>query len=147
MNEARKFLFETYEVDASDPNVKKAIKNNGIVEVEFYDEYKAPYVIEYPIIYHYYHYYPWYQPCQPYYPCQPYTPSWTYCSTTDGSNYSSSGINRQWYHLFGHQIIRADNSAPITANIFHSNAQNKLFSQDVDNSMIDGYMSEAQAAI
>jgi hypothetical protein len=39
-DEARKFLFETYEVDGNDPNVKQAIKLNGVIEVEFYDEYK-----------------------------------------------------------------------------------------------------------
>jgi len=39
-DEAKKFLFETYEVDGADDNVKRAIQNNGVVEVEFYDEYK-----------------------------------------------------------------------------------------------------------
>ena len=38
-DEARKFLFETYNVDANDPNVKAAIVQNGSVEVEFYQEY------------------------------------------------------------------------------------------------------------
>ena len=36
-----KFLFSTYEVGASN-EVKKAIANNGDVEIEFYDEYIAP---------------------------------------------------------------------------------------------------------
>ena len=40
LDEARKFLFETYEVDGSDSNVKEAIKNNGEVEVQFFEEYK-----------------------------------------------------------------------------------------------------------
>jgi len=39
-DEAKKFLFETYEVDSNDANVREAIKMNGIVEVEFFDEYK-----------------------------------------------------------------------------------------------------------
>jgi len=39
-DEARKFLFETYEVDGNNPSVKKAIALNGIVDVEFFDEYK-----------------------------------------------------------------------------------------------------------
>lgn len=39
-DEARKFLFETYEVDGNNPSVKQAIKLNGVVDVEFYDEYK-----------------------------------------------------------------------------------------------------------
>jgi hypothetical protein len=38
LNEARKFLFETYEVDGSDPNVQKAIADNGEVDVKFYSE-------------------------------------------------------------------------------------------------------------
>ena len=38
INEARKFIFETYEVDKDDPNVQRAIKDNGKVEVEFYME-------------------------------------------------------------------------------------------------------------
>lgn len=41
-DEARKFLFETYNVDANDPNVKAAIAKNGSVEVEFYQEYVRP---------------------------------------------------------------------------------------------------------
>lgn len=39
-DEARKFLFETYTVDGNDEQTKKAIALNGIVEVEFFDEYK-----------------------------------------------------------------------------------------------------------
>jgi len=38
LNEARKFIFSTYTVDKKDPNVQKAIKDNGKVEVEFYQE-------------------------------------------------------------------------------------------------------------
>lgn len=38
LNEARKFVFSTYTVDKKDPNVRKAIKDNGKVEVEFYQE-------------------------------------------------------------------------------------------------------------
>lgn len=40
LDEARKFQFETYEVDGNDPNTQQAIRNNGDVEVEFYDEVK-----------------------------------------------------------------------------------------------------------
>lgn len=39
LNEARKFLFETYEVSSDDPNVQKAIAKNGDVEIEFYTEW------------------------------------------------------------------------------------------------------------
>ena len=38
IDEARKFIFETYQVDKNDPNSERAIKNNGKVEVEFHDE-------------------------------------------------------------------------------------------------------------
>jgi len=39
LNEAKRFLFETYEVDGSNPGVQKAIANNGQVSVKFYNEY------------------------------------------------------------------------------------------------------------
>ena len=39
LDEAKKFLFETYEVNSADPNVQRAIQNNGDVEIEFYQEY------------------------------------------------------------------------------------------------------------
>ena len=39
LNEARRFLFETYEVDGNNPGVQKAIANNGQVSVKFYSEY------------------------------------------------------------------------------------------------------------
>lgn len=38
LNEARKFIFSTYTVDKKNPNVREAIKDNGKVEVEFYQE-------------------------------------------------------------------------------------------------------------
>lgn len=38
LNEARKFLFETYEVNGESKQVKNAIKNNGFIEVRFYKE-------------------------------------------------------------------------------------------------------------
>ncbi len=38
LDEAKKFVFETYEVDKANPNVQRAIRKNGIVDVEFYDE-------------------------------------------------------------------------------------------------------------
>ena len=38
INEARKFIFETYDVDKSDQNVQRAIQGNGKVEVDFYQE-------------------------------------------------------------------------------------------------------------
>lgn len=85
-DEAKKFCFETYEVDAKDPNVSKAIEMNGIVDVEFYDEYKEPYVVQYPV-YHYHHYYPWYVP---YYTTP--TIMWTSGTYTANANSFSSGV-------------------------------------------------------
>jgi len=38
INEAKKFVFEIYSVDKSDPNVQRAIADNGDVEVGFYSE-------------------------------------------------------------------------------------------------------------
>jgi hypothetical protein len=38
LDEARKFKFETYEVNTKSKEVQEAIKNNGVVEVEFYEE-------------------------------------------------------------------------------------------------------------
>jgi hypothetical protein len=38
LNEARKFKFEVYEVNSPSKEVQEAIKNNGEVIVEFYDE-------------------------------------------------------------------------------------------------------------
>lgn len=37
-NEARKFLFETYEVNGDSEQVQNAIKHNGVVEISFYKE-------------------------------------------------------------------------------------------------------------
>jgi len=39
-DEARKFLFETYEINGADAAAKAAIAKNGAVDVEFFDEYK-----------------------------------------------------------------------------------------------------------
>jgi hypothetical protein len=39
LNEAKRFLFETYEVDGNNPGVQKAIANNGQVSIKFYSEY------------------------------------------------------------------------------------------------------------
>lgn len=38
LNEAKKFVFETYSVDGDDRNVQRAIADNGEVEVEFFME-------------------------------------------------------------------------------------------------------------
>lgn len=57
---AKKFLFETYEVDSEDSDVKAAIQNNGAVEVDFYDEDVTPSylpLISYPYNYNTYTYY------------------------------------------------------------------------------------------
>lgn len=40
---ARKFLFETYEVNGNNPDVRKAIEYNGNVSVKFYGEYISYY--------------------------------------------------------------------------------------------------------
>jgi len=40
LDNARKFLFDTYTVDGNDSNTRHAIEKNGLVEVEFYEEKK-----------------------------------------------------------------------------------------------------------
>jgi hypothetical protein len=40
LDEAKKFLFETYEVNGNDKGVRKAIMSNGDVAVKFYEEQK-----------------------------------------------------------------------------------------------------------
>jgi hypothetical protein len=42
LNEARKFLFETYEVDGNNGDVQRAIANNGDVAIKFYCETPPP---------------------------------------------------------------------------------------------------------
>lgn len=44
LDDAKKFLFETYNVDGGSYEVLDAIRNNGEVNVEFYDEYVKPQV-------------------------------------------------------------------------------------------------------
>ena len=39
LDDAKKFLFETYEVDGNNPSVQKAIIENGKVSIKFYSEY------------------------------------------------------------------------------------------------------------
>lgn len=42
LNEAKKFLFETYKVSGDNSEIKKAIEKNGNISVKFYQEYVAP---------------------------------------------------------------------------------------------------------
>jgi len=81
-DEARKFLFETYEVDGNDSNVKKAIEENGKVEVEFYAEYQPSF----------------YSPTYTYYPQEPWwywnpTHIYVYSSHTGGYVNPSTTVN------------------------------------------------------
>jgi len=39
---ANKFLFSTYDVESDNPEVLAAIEQNGLVEIEFYDQYVRP---------------------------------------------------------------------------------------------------------
>jgi len=77
INEAKKFVFEIYTVDKNDPNVQRAIADNGDVEVEFFSE-----SFNQPIIYNTGIYTPNWNP----------NPSWTvenpsiyYCNTIQSS--------------------------------------------------------------
>jgi hypothetical protein len=42
LSESKKLLFSTYEVSGSSAEVAKAIENNGLIEVKFYEEYEKP---------------------------------------------------------------------------------------------------------
>jgi hypothetical protein len=53
LDEAKKFLFETYEVNGNDKEVQKAIMSNGDVAVKFYEEQKIT-------TFNTVHYQPWY---------------------------------------------------------------------------------------
>lgn len=102
-DEAKKFLFETYEVDNKNSSVKEAIKNNGVVDVKFYNEYLKPYIIEWPIVYNYHYYY---NPCKPY--TNPYTPSWTYNTGSELTIGSVSNSNTSYTY--------SSNSGNLNAN-------------------------------
>jgi hypothetical protein len=86
LDESKKFLFETYEIDGTDPNAKEAIKLNGIVEVEFFNEYKPMSYYNNPIVYTYYSNPSW-----------TYTPGVYYCNTlgTWNSTGSAKGVSAQ----------------------------------------------------
>jgi hypothetical protein len=55
LDDAKKFKFETYEVDSTSNEVLNAISNNGNVDVEFYEEYikptyQQPFLVNYPLV-------------------------------------------------------------------------------------------------
>lgn len=78
LDEAKKFKFETYEINANDLRARDAIAYNGNVEVEFYDEYIQP--AQCTITYNW----PWYEEHHHhhhYYHQKPVTPTWTYTSS------------------------------------------------------------------
>lgn len=98
-----KFLFNTYEVDNNE-TCKEAIKNNGLVEVYFYEEtvigsYDYKTSNEKVIIKEYYPYVPYqpYSPYSPYYPYTPYSPTiyplYTYYSDGAPNAYTNGIIN------------------------------------------------------
>ena len=82
LDEAKKFLFETYEVDGNDPNAHRAIRNNGDVEVEFYEEYQLPYTLTYTR----YPNYTWYSVQPNYYTNTTFTSGHTDFSSKTTSN-------------------------------------------------------------
>lgn len=101
LNESRKFLFETYEVDGDNPNVQKAIVNNGKIEVKFYCEHIN---------------YVWND-------CWSYTASWPPYSSptiTYGSSLSGAADNGKAYGQSG------DVSAAGQANCFYSQSNESV---------------------
>lgn len=80
LNEAKKFVFQTYSVDGSDRNVQRAIADNGDVEVEFFQESHNQ-----PII--------WTSGCTYSYPYgYPNHPTWTVDSPSVFYSSSNTGI-------------------------------------------------------
>jgi hypothetical protein len=77
LNEAKKFLYSIYEVDGNNPDVQRAIANNGDVAIKFYCEYIMPQPIT------------WTSWCNPWWSTTPATP-WpgTITTTTTGNYYS-----------------------------------------------------------
>jgi hypothetical protein len=116
LDEAKKFLFETYEVDKSDPNVREAIRYNGDVKVEFFNENKPL-----PII-HDYHY-PIYHYRLPYDPYPYVSPFFSKGSKGIGSSTSAGSIS---------------GSVSYDVQSFCSNATNINFSNDFVSSMETG---------
>src|ERR1019366_3664826 len=54
LDNSKKFLFETYTVNGSNDEVKKAIANNGNVDVEFYNQWiPSPTYYSNPLYYNY----------------------------------------------------------------------------------------------
>ena len=46
INEPRKFKFNTYTVDGDDEQVKKAIEDNGVIEIKFFNEKVNTYILD-----------------------------------------------------------------------------------------------------
>lgn len=99
LNDSRKFRFETYEVDASDPNTQRAIAENGKVEVKFYQEYV-------PLYYWGYTGYPTITTWPP-----STSPGYYWCSSTVGNSVSYGGGGTKSASLGS-----TDNTATYTAS-------------------------------
>jgi hypothetical protein len=84
LNEAKKFLFEIYEVDGNNPNVQKAIADNGKVDVKFYSETLNNYWND---CWSYTTTYPPYIPTYP-----PYIPTITYTAHSGKHNIPTYGM-------------------------------------------------------
>jgi len=101
LNEAKKFLFETYEVDGNDAAAVEAVRLNGYIEVEFYEEYKPyPYWPPYP----YYHYTYWQSP---------YEPPYTYYSSDTGD---SPQITYGYGSAIGTSAVMSSGTCSCSAN-------------------------------
>jgi len=119
LDEARKFKFETYEVDGSDVDIKEAIRNNGDVEVEFYDEqpsYTLTYNWNWPHLEHHYHHHYHYD-VKPIYP----NPTWTYTSggniniyvgSYSGNLSTSSSANYAYCHTNNDNVQTSETVTP-----------------------------------
>jgi len=117
INEAKKFVFEIYTVDKNDPNVQRAIADNGDVEVEFFSEsFNQPVI--YTNAYAYYEPSAWNQ-----------NPSWTvenpsifYCSSGIGQSVSQEVSFSSGCHTLTSSIGNAAPDYKMAENSVRSSA-------------------------
>jgi len=104
LNEAKRFLFETYEVDGNNPGVQKAIANNGDVSVKFYSEY-----INYGITY------------TGGSSWTTYWPTWTTTNATFGNPTYTSSNTQPFGKRYKSSGIKSSKSLPNDNNVYSCN--------------------------
>lgn len=111
INEAKKFVFEIYSVDKSDPNVQRAIADNGDVEVKFYQEsFNSPIIYTNASTYIY--------EISPYWDPSPFseTPNIFYCNTENTNGNVSSKIVDNATYTANTENLNLNEAAQFSAN-------------------------------